>query len=69
MHASPDFVTANQFHVRLREAAGLSSDPVMGLFGPDSMMWRVARQSALFLGGWRAALLELAHPWVANAVD
>jgi len=39
-----------------------------GFFGPDSSMWRVSRESVLFLGGGRAALLQLAHPYVATAV-
>lgn len=43
-------------------------DPEAGLFGPGSEMWRVSRESILFLGGGRAALLQLAHPWVATAV-
>ena len=45
------------------------SDPRAGLFGPDSTMWRVARESVVFLGGGAAALLQLAHPYVAYAVD
>jgi uncharacterized protein (DUF2236 family) len=40
-----------------------------GIFGPGSMSWRVNRESALFLGAGRAALLQLAHPWVAAALD
>lgn len=43
-------------------------DPKAGLFGPSSAMWTVSRESILFLGGGRAALLQLAHPWVATAV-
>ena len=40
-----------------------------GVFGPDSMMWRVHREAGLFLGAGRAALLQLAHPWVAQAIQ
>jgi len=40
-----------------------------GIFGPDSMSWRVNREAALFLGAGRAALLQLAHPWVATALE
>jgi uncharacterized protein (DUF2236 family) len=39
-----------------------------GVFGPDSMTWRVDREAAAFLGAGRALLLQLAHPWVAAAV-
>lgn len=43
--------------------------PNEGLFGGDSVSWRIDRESALFLGAGRAALLQLAHPWVAAALD
>jgi len=43
-------------------------DPRHGIYGPDSVMWKVSRESIAFLGGGRAALLQLAHPWVATAV-
>lgn len=43
--------------------------PIEGIFGPDSISWRINRESALFLGAGRAALLQLAHPWVAAALD
>ena len=39
-----------------------------GIFGPDSLSWRINRESALFLAAGRAALLQLAHPWVAAAL-
>lgn len=39
-----------------------------GLFGPDSALWRVDRESLVFLGAARALLLQLAHPWVAEGV-
>jgi uncharacterized protein (DUF2236 family) len=44
-------------------------DPQAGIFGPSSISWKVNRESALFLGAGRAALLQLAHPWVAAALD
>jgi uncharacterized protein (DUF2236 family) len=46
-----------------------ASDPHAGIFGPSSVSWMVNRESALFLGAGRAALLQLAHPWVAAALD
>ena len=39
-----------------------------GIFGPNSMTWKIDRESALFLGAGRAALLQLAHPWVTAAL-
>jgi uncharacterized protein (DUF2236 family) len=54
------------FLERLRREIG---DPRAGLFGPGSTMWEVNREAVAFLGGGRAALLQLAHPYVAHAVD
>src|SRR5439155_18427805 len=39
-----------------------------GVFGPASVMWRIDREAAVFLGAGRALLLQLAHPWVAAAI-
>lgn len=39
-----------------------------GYFGPGSAMWRLHSRAVLGLGIGRALLLELAHPWVAQAV-
>ena len=52
-----------------REIASLPVDqPVEGFFGPRSASWKISRESALFAGSWRAALLQLAHPWVAQSI-
>jgi uncharacterized protein (DUF2236 family) len=47
-----------------RSAAGGSR----GLFGPDSVSWKINREAGLFLAAGRATLLQLAHPWVAAAI-
>lgn len=39
-----------------------------GLFGPDSVTWRVNREGVLLLGGGTALILQLAHPLVAAGV-
>ncbi|HEY1984618.1 MAG TPA: oxygenase MpaB family protein [Terracidiphilus sp.] len=52
-----------------RQAAQRGVDPSAGIFGPDSISWKINRESALFLGAGRAALLQLAHPWVAAALE
>src|SRR5882757_349825 len=46
----------------------LPGEPGQGFFGPGSITWHVNRESAVFLGAGRAALLQLAHPWVAAAL-
>lgn len=45
------------------------TNPRAGIFGPESITWKINRESALFLGAGRAALLQLAHPWVATALE
>ena len=44
-------------------------DPRSGILGPRSVAWRIGGDLAVFLGGGRAALLQLAHPMVAHAID
>jgi uncharacterized protein (DUF2236 family) len=44
-------------------------DPVEGFFGPGTMMWRVGRETALFLGGMTCILLQLSHPKVAPGIE
>ncbi len=44
--------------------------PDPGLFGPDSVTWRVMREPALMLGAGRALLMQAANPLVAQgAID
>lgn len=62
-------VTQADFERQLARAAALSPDPRVGLFGPESMVWRVSRESIVFLGAGRAALMQLAHPYVAHAIE
>ncbi len=53
----------------LASVAAQTADPRAGIFGPASMSWKVNREAAVFLGAGRAALLQLAHPWVATALE
>lgn len=62
-------VTRSQIERRLEQIQATVKDPRAGLFGPDSMTWRLSRESIVFLGAGRAALLQLAHPYVAHAVE
>ena len=52
----------------IAEVARGAADANAGIFGPESVSWKINRESALFLGAGRAALLQLAHPWVATAL-
>jgi uncharacterized protein (DUF2236 family) len=53
----------------LQQLRSSVSDPRAGLYGPGSASWTIGREAAIFLGGGRAALLQLAHPFVAHGVD
>ena len=61
-------VSRSHIEVLLDHVSAGVTDRNAGIFGPDSMSWRINRESALFLGAGRAALLQLAHPWVATAL-
>ena len=40
----------------------------VGLFGPESVTWRVTREAVLLLGGGAAIILQVAHPLVGAGV-
>src|SRR3954471_13963509 len=40
-----------------------------GLFGPDSLTWRVNSEGVLLFGGGTALILQVAHPLVAAGVS
>lgn len=64
-----DLISETDFEAALAEARAGLTEPVDGLFGPDSLMWTISREGYLFLGAGRAALLQTAHPFVATAID
>jgi len=63
------FVTRAELEQLLAGIVERCTNPSAGIFGPDSISWRINRESALFLGAGRAAILQLAHPWVATALE
>ncbi len=65
---SRQYVSRSDSHSLLASLEKLPGKPGNGFFGPGSITWRVNRESAVFLGAGRAALLQLAHPWVAAAL-
>ena len=44
------------------------ADPILGFYGPHSMMWRINREAVLLGAGPTALLLQIAHPLVAEGV-
>jgi uncharacterized protein (DUF2236 family) len=61
-------VSREELESLLDAIARSTADPRAGIFGPDSISWKINREAALFLGAGRAALLQLAHPWVNAAL-
>ncbi len=64
----PIKMNGRQRHLETLAAIALGKDPIAGYFGPESLMWQNIRESVVLLGGGRAALMQLAHPFVAHAV-
>lgn len=62
-------ITREEFRARLEDATRRTIRPVEGIFGPESVTWHLLRESLGMLGGGRAALLQTAHPWVAQGVS
>lgn len=44
------------------------ADPVLGFYGPHSVMWRINREAVLLGAGPAALLLQVAHPLIALGV-
>ncbi len=63
-----EVVTREEFEGQLAFVRSLAPGEREGVFGPASVIWRVDREAAIFLGAGRALLLQLAHPWVAAAI-
>lgn len=61
-------VSGNDLEAALDQVRAHAAGPVAGVFGPDSVTWRIDREAVIFLGAGRALLLQLAHPWVAAAI-
>jgi uncharacterized protein (DUF2236 family) len=62
-------VTRRDLEESLDRVRAAVRDPRGGIHGPASAAWQVQRDAITFLGGGRAALLQLAHPFVAYAID
>ena len=63
-----DLVSAADLERELSMLQSSTAAEPAGIFGPGSMTWRINRETAIFLAGGRALLLQLAHPWVAAAI-
>lgn len=64
--SAPDPQT--RYHAGAAPSGKLATRADPGLFGPDSVTWRIKREGILLLGAGRALLLQVAHPSIAAAV-
>ena len=62
-------VDAKSLEYELNKVRAAAVGSLAGIFGPRSITWKIDRESAIFLGAGRALLLQLAHPWVAAAIE
>ena len=65
----PRTVSRADLEAALAELQQGTPDPQAGIHDPGSIAWAIGREPILFLGAGRAALLQLAHPMVAYAID
>jgi uncharacterized protein (DUF2236 family) len=65
----PEVVTTESLERELHRVRASAAGACEGVFGPQSLTWQINRESAIFFGAGRALLLQLAHPWVAAAID
>lgn len=62
-------ITKEDLHAQLEVMSQKVLDPVEGIYGPGSMAWEVHKQTTVLFGAGAANLLQLAHPWVSQAID
>ena len=66
----PRYINENDFCQQLFKVHGKMPDLRVGLYGPDSMMWKLSGPLAPGgMGAGRALLLQTAHPWVTASID
>jgi len=62
-------ITKEDLHARLEEMSKRVLNPKEGVYGPRSVTWMVNKHTSILFGAGCANLLQLAHPWVSQAID
>jgi uncharacterized protein (DUF2236 family) len=62
-------ITKEDLQAQLEEMTKQVINPKQGIYGPDSISWKVNKHTSIMMGAGCANLLQLAHPWVAQAID
>jgi uncharacterized protein (DUF2236 family) len=68
-HDPLEIVSAESLERERSLVLAVAAGPLAGIFGPRSITWQVNREAIIFSGAGRALLLQLAHPWIAAAVE
>jgi len=68
-HDEVQVVSADGLERELNRVRAAAAGSLSGIFGAQSVTWQVDREAAIFLRAGRALLLQLAHPWVAAAIE
>ena len=68
-HDTLEIVSPESLECELNLVRAGAAGSLSGIFGPQSVTWQVDREAAIFLGAGGALLLQLAHPWVAAAIE
>jgi uncharacterized protein (DUF2236 family) len=68
MGLSMGYLSDVEFKSYLEELACRHADPVAGFFGPESLVWQVSSEAVTNLSMIRAALMQIAHPKIAQGV-
>ena len=68
-HDYSQVVSPESLERELKRVRAAAAGAAHGVFGPRSLTWQIDRESAIFFGAGRALLLQLAHPWVAAAIE
>ena len=68
-HDTLEIVSTESLECELNLVRAGAAGSLSGIFGPQSVTWQVDREAAIFLGAGRALLLQLAHPWIAAAIE
>jgi uncharacterized protein (DUF2236 family) len=64
-----ELLNAEGLERELQRVRAVAAGDAQGVFGPRSLTWQIDPESAIFFGAGRALLLQLAHPWVAAAIE
>jgi len=61
-------ITDNDFDERMKHIQSLCTNPNHGFFGPDSMMWKISKETLVYYGSACSVLMQNAHEIVGTGL-